>query len=63
MDTVGTFEMAASLAKVSRIIIEYCFKHFLIKLLHFFPQKHGMFTTIHKHYKVEEWVNFSKKVF
>lgn len=21
-----------------------------------------MFTTIHKHYKVEEWVNFSKKV-
>merc|ERR1712071_62620 len=37
MDTVGTFEMATSLAK------------------------HGMFTTIHKHYKVEDWVNFSKK--
>lgn len=37
MDTVGTFEMATSLAK------------------------HGMFTTIHKHYKVEDWLNFSKK--
>lgn len=35
MDTVGTFEMAKTLAK------------------------HTLFTTIHKHYTVEEWENFA----
>uniref|UniRef100_A0AC34R1L4 GMP reductase n=1 Tax=Panagrolaimus sp. JU765 TaxID=591449 RepID=A0AC34R1L4_9BILA len=37
MDTVGTFEMAGTLAN------------------------HKLFTTIHKHYTVEEWVDFAEK--
>lgn len=35
MDTVGTFEIAAELAK------------------------HRCFTTIHKHYSIEEWIAFA----
>lgn len=38
MDTVGTFEMAKTLAG------------------------YNMFTTIHKHYTVDEWVNFANGI-
>lgn len=38
MDTVGTFDMAQSMAK------------------------HQLFTTIHKHYRVDEWINFVENI-
>lgn len=52
MDTVGTFEMAKNLAKVIvRISLSFTFKRCIFQ--------HGLFTTIHKYYSVEEWKKFA----
>lgn len=68
MDTVGTFEMAKAIAKVSSLpLLRGWLKLSLLwsigASLSFHspppPPQHDLFTTVHKHYSVEEWQAFA----
>lgn len=56
MDTVGTFEVAQALNKVS-MKLRHC--NCSQKFLSIF--QHKAFTCIHKHYTVDEWKQFAKE--
>lgn len=75
MDTVGTFEMALALHQVAthnawsffqthkRILNEGTWVLLLtfLSLLFFVSLQFSLFTTVHKHYSVDDWVEFAAK--